>query len=63
MDDWRHEWEIDPATLEIGPNVGEREFGTVHKVKLSAMPGGFSAGPSPALQAVDAGQHVVMWPS
>ena len=32
MDDWRHEWEIDPATLEIGPKVGEGEFGTVHKV-------------------------------
>ena len=33
MDDWRHEWEIDPATLEIGPKVGEGEFGTVHKVR------------------------------
>ena len=32
-DDWRHEWEIDPATLEIGPKVGEGEFGTVHKVR------------------------------
>ena len=36
MDDWRHEWEIDPATLEIGPKVGEGEFGTVHKVRYIA---------------------------
>ncbi len=27
-------WEIDPATLEIGPKVGQGEFGSVHKVGL-----------------------------
>lgn len=26
-------WEIDPATLEIGPKVGQGEFGSVHKVR------------------------------
>lgn len=28
-------WEIDPATLEIGPKVGQGEFGSVHKVPPS----------------------------
>ena len=36
VDDWRHEWEIDPATLEIGLKVVEGEFGTVHKVRNRA---------------------------
>lgn len=26
------DWEIDPATLEIGAKVGQGEFGAVHKV-------------------------------
>ena len=26
------DWEVDPSTLEIGPKVGQGEFGTVHKV-------------------------------
>jgi len=26
-------WEIDPATLEIGPKVGQGEFGSVHKAR------------------------------
>lgn len=29
-----HNWEIDPSTLEIGPKVGQGEFGSVHKARL-----------------------------
>ena len=32
-EEMKPDWEIDPATLEIGPKVGEGEFGTVHKVR------------------------------
>lgn len=28
-----HNWEIDPSTLEIGPKVGQGEFGSVHKAR------------------------------
>ena len=42
VDDWRHEWEIDPATLEIGPKVGEGEFGTVHKVHAHTQQGKYA---------------------
>lgn len=28
------DWEIDPATLEIGAKVGQGEFGAVHKVNM-----------------------------
>lgn len=32
-----HNWEIDPSTLEIGPKVGQGEFGSVHKARLPAQ--------------------------
>lgn len=28
-----HNWEIDPSTLEIGPKVGQGEFGSVHRAR------------------------------
>lgn len=31
--DFDPDWEIDPASLQIGEKLGEGEFGVVHKAK------------------------------